>query len=128
LISVFISLLSLIKGWFTIVVLPLLIIAIPILFVTRIVVRNLIIRGEYHPYLPIFARLQLIGIVVFYLCLPGVSDDDFGLVFGLIWVNLSRPIADFSTILSYGGGLISLISTIAIFTLYFWELLPKIDP
>lgn len=74
-VSVLLCFLALTKIWLALYALPLLVVVIPILFATRYTVLRRDARGTAGPSLHILALVQLIAVVAFYLCLPGISDD-----------------------------------------------------
>lgn len=123
-VSIFIGFLSLSKGWLTVVMLPLLIVVIPVLYVTRNIVRDLLARDV--PAAKWLVRLQLIGITLFYLCLPGVGDGDTYLVFGVVFTKSASPLESVSEVLCVGGVIAFLVSSVAIFAAFLTPKIPRL--
>lgn len=116
--ALFLGVLSLLKGWFSLIVIPMLPFVAIALLVARRMLQHLLSHGKARPSLPLFARLQVFGIAAFYVCLPLLADGQTSLVFGLIPVDVRSSLVGYSMMLSVAGLLSFIVSTGAIFASY----------
>ena len=116
---VFILWQSMTKGWVIAILLPTLPFVIPLLFLTRLLVRNLIARDATRLSVPVLARIQLFGVVMFYFCMPGSGDGSSLPMFGLALIDSHSSIVALSEILCMAGAAVALLSTIVLLVLYF---------
>lgn len=115
--ALFMGVFSLLKGWFTLLVLPMLPCAAAVLLVTRKMHRQLLVRGGVHPIVPIFARIQLFGLAAFYFFLPALTDGP-SLVFGFVPVGGMDPAIEYSMMICLAGLLGFVAGTVVIIVSY----------
>lgn len=104
------------KGWFMFYVIPLLLLAVPILLVVQIWNRKTQKR-EAHPLLVHVARLQIISALVFYICMPGLYDTEVMNMFGFWSMDQSNPIVLLSALVAAVAALVFVTTTVQAFVL-----------
>jgi len=109
---------SAIKFFMVFIAIPILILMLPTLILTRWIVRALMARGQAQPRLALFARLQLVGAAAGIIAIP--SDEGAGQVraFGLFVATQSNYLSKLGDWLLFLGLFAWLASTVAIIGAY----------
>jgi len=81
------------KGWLVFYTLPGLLFTVPFVFFLRRIAGIQTKRGIAHPWLRPMVDVQLVGVTMFYLCLPGFSDTAMWAVIPML--SISGKLADF---------------------------------
>lgn len=99
------------KGWFMFYVIPLLIVAVPLLLVVQIWNRRLQRQGKRR-VLARAATLQLLSLIVFYVAMPGLYDTETLNMFGFWPIDQSNPIMPLCGIIAAVAAMVFVISSV----------------
>jgi hypothetical protein len=104
---------SVLKGWFSFFVVPLLILVIPALLFPRFIARKQIQRRVIHPWAMPLIWVQLISTLLFYIMLPGFGDTQDILLFGFLVYNADSPMVTIVSWVAYFAFVIAVFASIA---------------
>ena len=99
------------KGWFMFYVIPLLIVAVPLLLVVQIWNRRLQRQGKRR-VLARAATLQLLSLIVFYVAMPGLYDTETLNMFGFWPIDQSNPIVSLCGIIAAVAAMVFVICSV----------------
>ena len=105
------------KGWLSLLAIPSLFVAIPLLVVVQSGAAKLLERGHDPRSISRIATAQLFGLLAAYACLPGVGDTPESLMFGFLMIDGQNPLVLAMWLLSAAGAVVAIISTVAFFRL-----------
>ena len=103
---------ALTKGWYALVLLPLLIIILPILIVLTILTRRILAHGP-QPWLRKLQAVQIVGLLLFYIGTPGFGDTEATLLFGFWPSTVNSSLTAISTWLMIIGAIVAIVATIS---------------
>lgn len=106
------------KGWLIFYAVPMWLVGVPALFLTRYIVQDFSARAVDWPSLPFLARLQFVSIVAFNFFLPGMGDGSTCWVFVTREVPTTSPLLELSIYLSIFAALVFTACTCAVFFAY----------
>lgn len=113
------------KGWLLYVAVPSLLIVLPLLFVVQLKMIRHIRLGEINVFVAGVAIVQLLGVFLFYVCLPGIGENNKINVFGLAIVRHHESLVDLISYLSLVGLMASLVATVTFFVVLREEYRPS---
>lgn len=115
------------KGWWTLIIGPGLLLALPVVATMQAVASKQVRQGRARAAVAPVALLQLLALVGFAVTLVGFGDTEEVLVFGFLTAQLDDPVSRVSTTLCIASGATAAAASVALLVaLVMWRPAPPV--